>query len=87
LSDIFPLFSVVQAQALSKKPSEAQQRSCQCQRSHFRNSGKKFNFFLRPKTSKIFGMQSAAALFKGIVSKLTIKLWMCQKCGKMKDNN
>jgi hypothetical protein len=26
--------------------------------------------------------------FKGIVSiKLTIKFWMCQKCGKMKDYN
>jgi hypothetical protein len=24
---------------------------------------------------------------KGIVSKLTIKFWMCQKCGKMKDYN
>jgi hypothetical protein len=26
-------------------------------------------------------------LFKGIVSKLTIKFCMCQKCGKMKDYN
>jgi hypothetical protein len=25
--------------------------------------------------------------FKGIVSKLTVKFWMCQKCGKMKDYN
>jgi hypothetical protein len=24
---------------------------------------------------------------KGIVSKLTVKFWMCQKCGKMKDYN
>jgi hypothetical protein len=24
---------------------------------------------------------------KGIVSKLMIKFWMCQKCGKMKDYN
>jgi hypothetical protein len=26
-------------------------------------------------------------IFKGIVSKLTIKFWMCQKCGKMKNYN
>jgi hypothetical protein len=26
-------------------------------------------------------------IVKGIVSKLTIKFWMCQKCGKMKDYN
>jgi hypothetical protein len=26
-------------------------------------------------------------LLKGIESKLTIKFWMCQKCGKMKDYN
>jgi hypothetical protein len=26
-------------------------------------------------------------MFKGIVSNLTIKFWMCQKCGKMKDYN
>jgi hypothetical protein len=26
-------------------------------------------------------------LLKGIVSKLTIKFWMCEKCGKMKDYN
>jgi hypothetical protein len=25
------------------------------------------------------------SLLKGIVSKLTIKVWMCQKCGTMKD--
>jgi hypothetical protein len=25
--------------------------------------------------------------FKGMVSKLTLKFWMCQKCGKMKDYN
>jgi hypothetical protein len=25
--------------------------------------------------------------FKGIVSKLTVKFWMCQKCSKMKDYN
>jgi hypothetical protein len=25
--------------------------------------------------------------FKGIVSKLTVNFWMCQKCGKMKDYN
>jgi hypothetical protein len=24
---------------------------------------------------------------KGIVSKLTVKFWMCQKCGRMKDYN
>jgi hypothetical protein len=30
---------------------------------------------------------SGANLFKGIMSKLTIKFWMCQKCGKMKDHN
>jgi hypothetical protein len=26
-------------------------------------------------------------IITGIVSKLTIKVWMCQKCGKMKDYN
>jgi hypothetical protein len=26
-------------------------------------------------------------IFKGIVSKLTVKFWMCQKYGKMKDYN
>jgi hypothetical protein len=45
VSDISPSFSVLQAQALSRKPTEAQQRSCQCQRSHFRNSGDHFFFF------------------------------------------
>jgi hypothetical protein len=24
---------------------------------------------------------------KGIIAKLTIRFWMCQKCGKMKDYN
>jgi hypothetical protein len=28
-----------------------------------------------------------AGVLKGIVSKLTIKFWMCQKYGKMKDYN
>jgi hypothetical protein len=28
-----------------------------------------------------------AQYLKGIVSKLTIKFWMCQKCGKMRDYN
>jgi predicted RNA-binding Zn-ribbon protein involved in translation (DUF1610 family) len=27
------------------------------------------------------------AVLKGIVSKLTIKFWICQKCGKLKDYN
>jgi hypothetical protein len=26
-------------------------------------------------------------IIKGIVSKLTVEFWMCQKCGKMKDYN
>jgi hypothetical protein len=26
-------------------------------------------------------------IVKGIVSKLTVKFWMCQKCGKMEDYN
>jgi hypothetical protein len=29
--------------------------------------------------------QIITALLKGIVSKLTIKFWMCKKCGKMKN--
>jgi predicted Zn-ribbon and HTH transcriptional regulator len=28
-----------------------------------------------------------AMFFKGIVSKLMIKFWMCQKCGKIKNYN
>jgi hypothetical protein len=27
------------------------------------------------------------SIVKGIVSKLMVKFWMCQKCGKMKDYN
>jgi hypothetical protein len=30
-------------------------------------------------------LQVSDNAFKGIVSKLMIKFWMCQKCGKMKD--
>jgi hypothetical protein len=34
----------------------------------------------------VFYMQNLIEL-KDIVSKLTVKFWMCQKCGKMKDYN
>jgi hypothetical protein len=34
----------------------------------------------------IFGWHSASPVLKGIVSKFTLKFWMCQKCGKMKDS-
>jgi hypothetical protein len=30
---------------------------------------------------------TVSTTIKGIVSKLTIKFWMCQKCGRMKDYN
>jgi hypothetical protein len=37
--------------------------------------------------SRIYYNPDPHGLFKGIVSKLTIKFWMCQKCSKMKDYN
>jgi hypothetical protein len=33
------------------------------------------------------GKENKILIIKGIVSKLTIQFWMCQKCGKMKGYN